>query len=102
MNIIITSRKFKAKDTLKEFIEAEVSYLDRFSDDILKVTVILSFTHLKDSLKTAEIKVEIPGKTLVVSETSEEFQKSVSEGVKKLARQLKQIKSKRISKVKSL
>lgn len=100
MNIYITSRKFKAKDTLKNFIKSEIKYLERFSDEILNVDVVLSFTHNKDSIKTSEIKLRLPRKTLLVTKSSEEFSKSVSLGVEKLARQLKQIKSKRKPRVK--
>ena len=89
MNITITSRKFKAKETLKEFINKEVKTLEKYHDGILDVHVILSYTHLKDSIKTAEIIVKIPGKTLNVSEESEEFSKSVNISIDKLKRQLK-------------
>jgi putative sigma-54 modulation protein len=100
MKIQITSRKFKAKDILKEFIEDEVKRLERFDDEILDVDVVLSFIHNKDSIKNAEIKVKLPKKVLVVSESSEEFSKSVTIAVDKLIRQIKQVKSKRKSKIK--
>jgi len=97
MNINITSRKFKAKETLKEFINEEVKLLEKYNEKILDVDVVLSYTHVKDSIKTAEIIVKIPGKTLNVSEDSEEFSKSVNIALGKLKRQLKREKSKRIS-----
>lgn len=100
MNINITSRKFKAKDSLKSYITAEVKQLQKFSSDILDADVTLHFTHLKDSIKTAEIKLKLPRKTLVVTESSEEFPKSISSATSKLARQLKNLKSKRKAKVK--
>lgn len=98
MNINITSRKFKAKDSLKELIISEVKSLEKFSDNILDVDVVLSYLHNKDSIKIAELSLAIPGKKLIVTEQSEEFSKSVSEGVNKLKRQLKKVKSKRLSK----
>ncbi len=101
MNINITSRKFKAKDSLKSYISAEVKNLQKFSSDILDADVTLHFTHLKDSIKTAEIKLKLPRKTLMVTESSEEFSKSISSAANKLARQLKKLKSKRKAKVKS-
>lgn len=100
MKVQITSRKFKAKDTLKEFIEDEVKRLERFHDEILDVDVILSFIHNKDSIKNAEIKVKLPRKVLIVNESSEEFSKSVTVAVDKLIRQIKQLKSKRKAKLK--
>ena len=98
MNIHITSRKFKAKETLKEFINKEVKSLEKYNEKILDVNVVLSYTHVKDSIKTAEIIVKIPGKTLNVSEDSEDFAKSINIALDKLKRQLKKEKSKRNSK----
>jgi putative sigma-54 modulation protein len=99
MNIKITCRKFKAKDSLKDFIKEEISHLNRFSDDILDVNVILSFTHPKESIKTVEIILAIPGNILNVSEKSEDFMKSVSLAIGKLERQLKKVKTKKLAKV---
>jgi ribosomal subunit interface protein len=98
MNINITSRKFKAKDSLKEHINKEIKGLEKFYDNILDVDVILSYTHPKDSIKTAEIVVKIPGKVLSVSEDSDDFVKSINIGVDKLKRLLKKEKSKRTGK----
>lgn len=98
MNINITSRKFKAKDSLKEFITDEINSLEKFHDGILDIDVILSYIHEKDSIKTAEIIVKIPGKTINVSEDSEEFTKSINIGIDKLKRLLKKEKQKRMAK----
>ncbi|OGU36091.1 MAG: ribosomal subunit interface protein [Ignavibacteria bacterium GWB2_35_6b] len=98
MNIQITSRKFRAKDSLKLFISDEIKSLERFNDQIREANVILSFMHQKDSIKTAEINLKLPGKTLSVNETSDDFFKSVTSASGKLARQLKKIKTKKISK----
>jgi putative sigma-54 modulation protein len=98
MNIKITSRKFKAKDSLNKLINNEVKALEKFHDGILDVDVVLSYIHDKDSIKTAEISVKITGKILNVSEDSEEFSKSVTIALDKLKRQLIKEKSKRISK----
>ena len=100
MNINITARKFKAKDTLKEFIRSEVKSLEKFNDSIQDVDVVLSYLHNKDSIKIAEISVSVPGKTLLVTEESEEFTKAITESADKLKRQLKKIKSKKRAKSK--
>ncbi len=99
MNIQITSRKFKAKDSLKDFITQEVNSLTKFSDEIIDATVTLSYLHNQNSIKTAEILLNIPGNNLVVSESTEEFEKSVTQAVEKLERQLKTLKSKKLAKV---
>jgi len=95
MNINITSRKFKAKDSLKDLITDEVKSLEKFNDDILDVDVILSYRNIKDSIKMAELSLQLPRKTIVISEESENFEKSVSVAVDKLKRQLKEIKSRK-------
>ncbi len=95
MNITITARKFKARDTLKDFINAEVNSLKKFNDDILSADVILSFQNTKDSIKISEITLHVPGQTFVATEHSDEFEKSISASVEKLSRQLKKLKTKR-------
>ncbi|QQS37956.1 MAG: ribosome-associated translation inhibitor RaiA [Ignavibacteriales bacterium] len=95
MKINITARKFKARDTLKEFIEAEVSSLEKFSDEIISVDVILSFQNSKDSIKSAEIIAKVPKQVLSATEETDDFQKSVNAAVEKIARQLKKIKTKK-------
>lgn len=100
MNIQITSRKFRAKDSLKDYIKDEISRMERYYDQVLDVNVVLSFTHVTDSIKTAELTVKIPGKVISVSSDSEEFEKSVNASIEKVIRQLKKIKTKRITRKK--
>jgi len=97
MNISITARKFKAHDTLKEFINNEVVSLEKYIDNILNVDVILSYLNSKENVKTAEIIVQVPGQTLTAEEKSDDFKKSVAASVEKLSRQLQKLKSKKIS-----
>jgi ribosomal subunit interface protein len=97
MNISITARKFKAHDTLKEYITEEVSSLQKYSTDILNADVILSYLNSKDSVKTAEIILQVPGQILTAIENSDDFKKSVALSVEKLSRQLQKIKNKKIS-----
>jgi putative sigma-54 modulation protein len=99
MNINITARKFKAHPSLKDFIEDEVSSLSKYNDGILSAEVILSYLNTKDSLKTAEMIIHVPGQTLTAIEQSDDFKKSVNASMEKIIRQLKKIKTKRISKV---
>ncbi len=100
MNIQITSRKFRAKESLKEQVKSELKSLEKIYDDILDANVILSYTHPKDSIKTVEIQLQIPGKVLTASESSDDFRKSLSAVVNKLERQLIKHKTKRMAKVK--
>ncbi|MDH3268478.1 MAG: ribosome-associated translation inhibitor RaiA [Ignavibacteria bacterium] len=100
MNVTITARKFKARETLKDYIKDEVKSLLKFNDSIISADVILSFQNSHDSIKTAEITLHIPGQTLVATEQTEEFTKSVTAAANKLSRQLKTLKSKRKSRTK--
>jgi len=97
MNISITARKFKAHETLKDFISGEVSKIDRFYDNILDVDVILSYQANKDTTKTAEIIVKVPGQVLTASEVSDDYKKSTVLAVEKIQRQLEKLKTKKKS-----
>jgi ribosomal subunit interface protein len=99
MNIQITSRKFKAKESLKTEIKEQLKSLEKFNDEILDVNVILSYLHLKDSVKTVEINLAVPGKIFSAEETNDDFGKALTKTVSKLEKQLRTLKSKRISKV---
>ena len=96
MNIRITSRKFKAKQSLKDFIKEEIRSLEKFEDRILDANVVLSFTHSKDSIKSAEIVLSLPGKIISVTESSDDFEKSASIAVQKIRKQISKLKTKRI------
>jgi putative sigma-54 modulation protein len=99
MNIKITARKFKAHDSLKDYIKNELLSLERFSDDLLKADVILSYQNNLNSIKIAEVVLKIPGQTLTSKVESDDFKKSVTGAVEKLRTQLQTIKSKRVNKV---
>lgn len=100
MNINITARKFKARESLKTFISDEVSSLLKYNDDILDADVILSYLNAKDGVKGAEIILRIPGQSLNATDYTDDFKKSVSSTVEKLVSQLKKIKSKRATRIK--
>ena len=100
MNIKITSRKFKAKDSLKDYITEEIKSLEKFNDRILDVNVVLSYTHLKDSIKNVEIIMQIPGKVITVNDSRDEYEKAISSALNKIIRQLAKVKTKRIARKK--
>lgn len=95
MNVSITARKFKAHDSLKQFVRDELSVLHKYNDDILSADVKLSFQNPTNSIKIADITVSIPGQILNAADKSDDFKKSVTASVEKLVKQLKTIKSKR-------
>ncbi len=99
MNISITARRFKAHETLKDFIRDELSSLNKYSEDILSAEVILSYVNSKESIKTAEINLSIPGHIITAREDSDDFKKSVSAASEKVTRQLKKIKTRKTVRV---
>ncbi len=98
MNIQITARKFKAHDTLKEFIKDELSSLEKFNDDIISADVILSYQNSSNSIKKVEVVLSIPGQILNAADQTEDYKTAVTSVAEKLRRQLKTIKSKRVAK----
>jgi len=98
MNIQITARKFKAHPTLKDFIEGEISSLKKCNDDILGADVKLSFQNNQNSIKKAEIVLNIPGQVLTAADQTEDFKTAVTSATEKLRKQLITLKSKRVSK----
>jgi putative sigma-54 modulation protein len=100
MNITITARKFKAHTTLKGHIESGIKSLNKFNDDIINADVILSYQNNHESIKIAEIILQVPGQTLTAKEESDDFEKSINSAIEKLSRQLVKLKTKRISRVK--
>ena len=100
MNVQITSRKFRAKNSLKDFIREELKTLEKYNDQIISADVILSFTLLKDSIKTVEINLSVPKKVISVTSSSEEFEKSLTLSIEKLKKLLSKLKTKRLSRPK--
>lgn len=98
MNIQITSRKFRAKDSLNDFIKEELNKLTKFNSDIMDANVVLSFLHNNNSVKAAEITLHVPGKVFKAEDNSDDFRKSVSSAATKLERQLRKLKTKRLAK----
>ena len=101
MNIIITSRKFKAREILKDFITSEVKSLEKYNDRILNADVILSYQNSRDSIKIAEIIVQVPGQTLTATERTNDYKKSISAAVEILSRQLTKLKSKKTARIRT-
>lgn len=95
MNVTITARKFKAHDSLKQYVKDELSILKKYNDEILSADVKLSFQNPTNSIKIADITVSIPGQIINATDQSDDFKKSVTASVEKLVKQLKTIKSKR-------
>jgi len=98
MNVQVTARRFKAHESLKDYAIKEVKRLEKFSDEIHKADVILSYERAHNSVKTAEIVLHLDGNSLLAKESSDDFKKSIDLAVVKLERQLRKLKTKVIEK----
>lgn len=80
---------FDADAKLLDFIDKKLAKLETFYDNIVSTDVFLKLEktgQVQD--KIAEIKVNVPGSTLIVKETSKSFEESVDLGASSLRRQL--------------
>ncbi len=92
MKTTITSRHFKASEKLTGYATTEVERLNKFFPGIVDCEVILSYDVHQN--KTAEASLNVPGDTIVASETSEDFYKSIDQMVGKLEVQIRRYKDK--------
>lgn len=94
MNTTVTSRHFKAHETLVIYAEAAAEKLEHYYDGILKCEVKLSFEKARKSLKVAEIILSVYRTKITAMQTSDDFNKSIDGAVEKALAQLKRYKEK--------
>lgn len=96
MEIRTQAVNFDADTKLIEFIDRKLSKLDTFYDNIVSTDVFLKLEktgQVQD--KVAEIKLKVPGSTLIAKETSKSFEESIDLGASSLRRQLIKYKDKK-------
>jgi putative sigma-54 modulation protein len=101
MNIKFTARHFRAHADLKEHALETVKKLGKYYDGILTATVILSFERATNSVKRAEINLQVYGGILTASDESEDFVKSIDAASEKVMLRLQKYKTKLRAKDKS-
>ncbi len=95
MNVKMHAVHFSADKKLVDFIEKKLSKLDTFFDKIIGADVFLKLdSHGAVKDKVAEIKLVVPGGTLVVKEMSQSFEAAVDEAIDSLKRMLIRYKEK--------
>ncbi len=94
MRITVTSRHFRAHDTLVEYATHGAMKLERYYDGILKCEVILKFEKPRNSDKIAEVIVSVYGTKLASISRTNDFLKSIDAAVEKVLVQLKKYKAK--------
>lgn len=92
--INITSRHFKAHETLQEYIKAELEILNKYNEEILHTDVILSFEKAVNSVKTCEIIMKLRDKMITTKESSDDFNKAIDKAIDKIEKQLLKYKDK--------
>ncbi len=92
MTINVTSRHFKAHQSLVEYAEQAVERLAHFYDGIVKCDVVLSFEKPHKSLKSAEVIVSVYRSRLTSEVRSDDFFKSIDGAIEKVLVQLKKYK----------
>jgi putative sigma-54 modulation protein len=96
MEIRTQAVNFDADTKLIEFIDKKIGKLDTFYDNIVSTDVSLKLEktgQVQD--KVAEIKLKVPGSTLIAKETSKSFEESIDLGASSLRRQLIKYKDKK-------
>jgi putative sigma-54 modulation protein len=95
MEIKIQSIRFDADKKLLAFVNEKINKLPQFFDDIIDAEVFLRLENNDTGEnKIAELKLNLPGKTLFSKEQSRTFEKAIDESVEAMKRQLAKHKEK--------
>ncbi len=87
----VTFRHLKSSPALQEAAVDHANKFEKFNDQITSTDIIFE----NDAAKKVEFTVRVRGKSLVASESSEDFRKSLNTAADKIVRQLKKWKTKR-------
>lgn len=94
MKLNITSRHFKAKETLLNYIKEQFSSLEKYQENILFTDVVLSYDKPPLEVKYCEIIVKLKDKIITAKEGAVEFSKAVDMSISKIDTQLYKHKDK--------
>lgn len=94
MRISVTSRHFKAHESLVKYAEREAAKLQKYYDGIIKCEIVLTFEKPRNSDKIAEVFVSVYGTKLTAIARSDDFFKSIDTALDKILVQLKKYKEK--------
>ncbi|MBK8550037.1 MAG: ribosome-associated translation inhibitor RaiA [Ignavibacteria bacterium] len=94
IKVNITSRHFKAHETLQEYIKNEIETLSKYHEEIIHADVIFSFERSINSIKNCEIIVKLRDRILTAKESTDDFIKSIDKAVTKIESQILKYKDK--------
>lgn len=94
MKIKITARHFKAKVSLQKYIKTKIEELDKYSENILFVDVVLSYDKPPADTKYCELIFKLRDKIITAKESAGDFEKALDNAVLKIETQLYKYKDK--------
>lgn len=89
MRVHTESVQFKADQKLINFIEKKLDKMEHLFDRIIEAKVVLKLENsgqVKD--KVVEVRLNVPGETLIVKETKKTFEASIDSAASSMKRQL--------------
>jgi putative sigma-54 modulation protein len=87
--------QFKVDSKLVDFIEKKLSKIDQFFDRIINARVVLKLENSGQVReKIAEVRINVPGETLIAKVTNKSFEAAVELAVDSLKRQIIKYKEK--------
>jgi len=92
MNISITARHFKARDSYKAQINERLQKLKRYYEGNMDCNVILEY---RNRVQIAEFRLRVNQKTMISKIESDRMMKSIDSAVDDLESQLKKYKSRK-------
>ena len=95
MKVFTQSVNFNADSKLIKFTKKKVESLSKFHDKIVDAEVFLKVQNTSDKEnKITEVKINIPGKELIIKRETKTFEEGINLAVENLKRQLKRSKEK--------
>jgi len=90
MQVTFQTVHFTADQKLKDYITEKLPKLDKFHGKVLSTTIYLKLENsgqVRD--KIVELKVSVPGNTLIVSSMDKTFEAAFDDALETIKRQLK-------------
>lgn len=94
MKINITSRHFKAHETLQSYIKEKLEDLNKYDELIMHADVILAYDKPPHEIKYCEIILKLRDKIVTAKEQSDDFNKSFDLTFDKIEAQIQKYKDK--------
>ena len=95
MKIVFQSINYKADIRLKNFTKKKIKKMNLFYKKIINVFISTKIENSSNKLnKYAEIKIQIPGKSIIVKKRSSSFEKAIKTAVVSAQRIIKKKKEK--------